>query len=217
MSVASQRSSRAPGPVPSATGVSDEDPGVESNSRLTAMTAAVLLVLFAIEGVTLVHVRSLLSVHVFVGALLVPPVLLKMGTTGYRFARYYRGSAAYRRKGPPALVLRLLGPFVVVTTVTVLGSGIALMLVPGSLRHLALSVHKASFVLWFAAMTVHVLGHAVETAKIAPRDWVRRGRAEVHGASLRQWVLVGSVALGVPVGLVLLGTVGPWLAAHNGH
>jgi hypothetical protein len=34
---------------------------------------------------------------VFIGMVLVPPVLLKVDSTGWRFARYYRGAPAYRR------------------------------------------------------------------------------------------------------------------------
>lgn len=143
--------------------------GVEANARLTGSTAAVLFVLLAAEGVTILRVRPLLSWHVFIGMLLVPPVALKIGTTSYRFVRYYRGSPAYRRKGPPPQLLRLLGPFVVVLTFVVLASGIALLLVPPSQRRSLLFLHKASFVLWFGAMAIHVVGHFVDTAKLAPR------------------------------------------------
>jgi len=187
--------------------------GVESNARLTASTAVVLLVLLAAEGFTILAIRPLLSLHVFIGMLLVPPVLLKMGSTSYRFVRYYRGSPAYRRKGPPPAVLRLLGPFVVVTTVAVFASGIALLLVGHGERSQMLLLHKASFVLWFGAMTIHVLGHLVDTARLAPRDFLRRTRLDVRGAGARQWAVVSSVVLGVPLGLMLLGRVGPWLAS----
>lgn len=191
----------------------------EANSRLTASTAAVLLVLLAAEGVTILRVRPLLGWHVALGMLLVPPVLLKTGTTGYRFARYYLRSRAYVDRGPPHPLLRLLGPFVVATTVAVFASGIALLLVGPSLRSPLLLLHKASFVLWFGAMTVHVLGHLAETGRLAPADWLRRRRSEVPGAGLRQWVVVASVAAGVPLAFVLLSRVGPWLAAtaHLNH
>ena len=185
--------------------------GVEGNARLTAATAVVLFLLFSAEGVTLLQLRSLLSWHVFIGMLMVPPVLLKMASTSYRFVRYYRGAPAYRRKGPPPTVLRLLGPFVVATSVAVLASGVALLVAPVSTRRELLFVHKATFVLWFAAMTVHVLGHLVETAQVAPRDWWRATRHHVSGASVRQWVVVASVAAGIPFGLLFLDRVGPWL------
>ena len=179
--------SRAGGPEPDAspgrrTGTGDA--GVESNARLTAMTAAVLLVLLAVEGVTVLRVHSLLWLHVFLGTALVPPILLKIGSTGYRFVRYYLGSPAYRRKGPPPPVLRVLGPLVVVATLLLLGSGIALMFVGVGSRQPWLLLHKASFVIWFAAMVFHVLGHLVETARLAPRDWLESGPCRYYRGAL---------------------------------
>ncbi len=54
-------------------------------------------------------------------------MLLKLGSTGYRFARYYTGNPAYVQKGPPPLALRLLAPGVVLTTLALFGTGIALL------------------------------------------------------------------------------------------
>ncbi|HXZ71057.1 MAG TPA: hypothetical protein VEH31_09350 [Streptosporangiaceae bacterium] len=192
--------------------------GVASNARLTASSAAVLLVLLAAEGVTILRVRQLVTPHVFIGMLLIPPVLLKIGSTGYRFVRYYLRSPAYRRKGPPQALLRLLGPVVVLLTAVVLASGVALVLAGPAWSPQLLFVHKASFVLWFFAMTVHVLGHLAEVTRLAPRDWLRRTRREVRGAGGRQWLIAGSLVAGVLLGLAMLDRVGPWLAsAHVGH
>ena len=47
----------------------------------------------------------------------------------WRFARYYTGAPAYRRKGPPPVLLRLLGPVVVILTLVLLFSGVGLLLV----------------------------------------------------------------------------------------
>jgi len=194
------------------------DDGVEANARLTASGAAVLLIVLAVEGVTILRIRELISPHVFLGMLLIPPVLVKMASTGYRFARYYLGAPAYRRKGPPPILLRLLGPVVVILTVVLLASGVALLLASPAWSQQLLFVHKASFVLWFLAMTVHVLGHLAEVARLAPRDWLRRARRDVRGAGSRQWLIAGSLVAGVLLGLVMLSRVGPWLAtAHGGH
>src|SRR5487761_1124144 len=188
------------------------DPG-EANARLTGGMAAVLFVLLAAEGLTILQIRGLLSEHVFIGILLVPPVLVKTGSTTYRFARYYLGTPAFRQKGPPAALLRLLGPFVVLLTFAVLATGIALLLVGPSLRSAMLTLHKASFILWIIAMTVHVLGHLADTARLAPRDWMRRTRRQVTGASARQWTIAASLVAGVLLGLLFLGRVAPWLAS----
>ena len=59
-----------------------------------------------------------------IGMVLIPPVALKLGSTGYRFARYYLGSPVYRAKGPPLLPLRLLAPVLVLTTLLVFATGV---------------------------------------------------------------------------------------------
>ena len=65
----------------------DSTSGVDGNTRLTAATGMVLFVLLAVEGVTLLSIRQLITVHVFVGVLLLGPVLLKSSSTLYRFLR----------------------------------------------------------------------------------------------------------------------------------
>jgi hypothetical protein len=192
------------------------DAGAAGNARLTAANAAVLLVLLAAEGVTILRVRELLSPHVFIGVMLIPPVLVKVASTTWRFARYYTGAPAYRRKGPPPVLLRLLGPVVVILTLVLLFSGVGLLLVSRPWLSLLLKVHKASFVLWFGAMTVHVIAHVGEVFRLAPRDWLRRGRREVTGAGARQWLIAVSLVAGVMLGFLLLGQVGHWLSAAPG-
>ena len=192
------------------------DAGVESNSRLTGSTALALLLLLAVEGATILQITSHVSIHVFVGMLLIPPVMLKIGSTTWRFARYYSGAPAYRRKGPPAPLLRLLGPFIVVLTLIMLGSGVVLVLAPKTFGSQMLFIHKASFVLWFAAMAIHVLGHLAETARLAPLDWVYRTRYQVAHASVRQWTLVVSLAIGLLLGIAMIGPASHFLTNFYG-
>lgn len=187
---------------------------VEGNARLTAASALALLVVLAAEGATLLSLHSLLRVHVFIGFALIPLVALKIVSTLYRFTRYYTGHAAYRRKGPPPAVLRLLGPVVIVTSVVLLGTGIALGLVASSMRPTVLFWHKASFVLWFGAMTIHVLGHLGESVRVGPRDWRRtptRLAVTPQGRAARCWLLACTVVLGALIGIWGLGELGPWV------
>jgi len=188
--------------------------GTEANARLTSSTALVLLVLLAIEGVTVLQVRSLLTLHVFIGMLLVPPVLVKLGSTFWRFAKYYTGSREYREKGPPPVALRLLGPFVAILTITLFASGILLLFVPLNWRGNLLLLHQASFVLWFACMTIHVLGHVTETVQLSTRDWVRRTRVTVAGSRWRRLAITTSLGCGVVLAFVTIPSVGPWLSAR---
>jgi hypothetical protein len=185
-------------------------PGVEANARLTGSTAAVLLILLAVEGVTVLEVSSLLRLHVFVGMMLVPPVLLKTATTGYRFARYYAGSPPYVRRGPPHPLLRILGPVVGVLTIAVLATGVVLLWGSSGWRHAVLFLHKATFILWFGAMTLHVLGHLVDTYRLAPRDWTRKA-AYMPGVWLRRATLVATLVAGAGLGLFALGQADTWV------
>src|SRR5271166_5415599 len=133
--------------------------GTTGNELLSAVTGAVLIVLLAVIGVTIIRLRPLLSVHMFVGMLLIGPVALKLASTGYRFVRYYAGNESYRRKGPPATWLRVLAPAVVLSTVVVFASGVALLLVGPQSRGTLLPIHKVSFIIWIAFMGLHVLAH----------------------------------------------------------
>jgi hypothetical protein len=174
-------------------------------------------VLLAAEGVTILRIRVLLTPHVFIGMLLVPPVLLKMGSTIWRFARYYLGDPAYRRKGPPLPIFRLIGPVVVVLTLAVFGTGIALLVGPRSWRSELLQLHRDTFIVWLAVTAVHVLGHLADTARLAPRDWLRRSRHQVDGAGARQWAIAASMTLGLILAVVVVPRVGPWLIIGHRH
>lgn len=185
--------------------------GPAGNTRLTAATGMVLLVLLAVEGVTILSVRQMLTLHVVVGALLVGPVLLKSGSTVYRFARYYTGAEHYRRKGPPPLPLRVIGPLVILSTLALLATGIALVLVGPAGSGLLLTAHQTSFWVWVVLMTVHVLGHVWEAAVLSWRDL----RAAWTGPDARRsrWRL-GAIVLALMVGVaaatLLVPSAAPW-------
>ena len=88
---------------PPSTALAPRTGGVAGNARLTGAVAVALLVLLAAEGVTIPFIGQLLGPHMFIGLLLIPPVALKLASTGYRFARYYTHDEPYVRKGPPPI------------------------------------------------------------------------------------------------------------------
>jgi hypothetical protein len=171
------------------------DPGVAGNARLTGTNALILLVLLAIEGVTVLAIRRVLPQHLFFGILLIPPVLLKMGSTGYRFLRYYTGDHRYRAAGPPQILLRLLGPLVVVTTAVLFVSGVELWLFGRQYGSVWLAAHKLSFILWFGVMAVHVLGYILRAPTLALADY--RAGSAVNGGGARAYLVGGALLLGV--------------------
>lgn len=182
--------------------------GVLNNARLTGLEGVVLFVLLAAEGVTIVAIHGLLTWHYLIGFAMLPPLAVKLGTTVYRFGRYYLGDREYRSAGPPALLLRLMGPVVVVTTLAVFATGIELWAFGGRFGYLWVSAHKASFLLWFAAMTVHVLGHAVRAPRLAWAGWaegLRRDRVTLRS------VVLASLVLGVVLAVALAAYPSPFV------
>jgi hypothetical protein len=196
--------------------------GPAGNARLTAWTGALLLVLFLVELATLLDVTGLISWHVVVGVLLVPPALLKTGTTGWRILRYYTRSRAYRQAGPPPTILRVLGPLVVAGTLAVLGSGLALLALgqDASLRPFldvlgyqvsALTVHQACFVVWAVATGLHTLGRLVPATRLIT------GNATVPGGVARIVGLLGVVVLAILAAVLIYEASTSWVAQPIEH
>ncbi|MGO9082827.1 MAG: hypothetical protein ACLQDY_28000 [Streptosporangiaceae bacterium] len=184
--------------------------GAEGNERLTAMTGAVLLLLLAAEGVTILRVHQLITLHFFLGMLIIGPVLLKMYSTVYRFFRYYTGAAPYVRKGPPAPLLRLLGPVVIITTVGVLGTGVVLALTGPGHYGPWLLLHKGFFILWFGAMTIHVLWYAPRLPRLLAARPADRAVRVLAGARTRYLLLAAALAGGVILALATVQLAAPW-------
>ena len=165
--------------------------GSDGNEQLTAIIGTLLLVLLAIEGATLLNLQSLLTVHAFVGMLLIPVVALKLASTGWRMLRYYLRGEVYVRRGPPHVAVRaLLAPAVVVSTVALLATGVALLALDQT-HGTIVGLHKASFFVWLGAVGVHVLTRL-------PRLWSALQR-RVPGLTLRLTAVAASVLAGFAV------------------
>jgi hypothetical protein len=203
--------------------------GPAGNALLTAWTALVLLVLSVAELLTLINVRGLITWHVALGALLVPPALMKTASTGWRMVRYYVGAAPYRKAGPPPLLLRLLGPLVVVSTLGLLASGVLLVVLgedrsrqslftlPG-LRVDWLSVHQGFFAVWVGAVGLHLLGRiipALQTTVLGGNGSGSGSGAAVPGRWTRLLWHVTMLASAAALAVVLVHANGSWGASSG--
>lgn len=186
--------------------------GSAGNEILTLTTAGLLTVLLMAEGVTVLDVRGLLSAHMFIGLVLIPPVLVKLGSTGYRMARYYAGTPAYREKGPPPPALRVLAPVLVAATIGIFASGVALMVL-GHRSDLLLTVHKASFFVWGAVFAMHFLFYVPRLLRSLRSDWSAARRRDVPGSEIRAMLVAGSLGGGVVLALMVL----PLITGWHGH
>jgi hypothetical protein len=187
--------------------------GVVANERLTSLTGGLLIVLLALLGVTVLSVRSLLPEHFLLGILVIPPLALKMASTGYRFARYYTGDPPYRRAGPPPLLMRLIAPIVVVSTVAIFATGIELWLFGLRFGSVWVEAHKLSFAIWLPATAVHVLGHLTRTSR-AVSDEVSSSRPA--NAMTRRSLVVGSLITGVVLAIASLTYSSPFIFFRDG-
>ena len=175
-----------------------------------------LFVLLGAQGVTILNLHSLLGAHVVIGFVLLGPLVIKLGSTGWRFVRYYSGDVDYRRAGPPRPALRVLAPILVLSTVVVFASGVGLLAVAPDRGSVLLVAHKASFVLWFAVTTVHVLAYVTPALRWSMADLVGRGPAQVVATrQARRLVLGASLVVGVALGLAGLAWAHPWLTSRR--
>ncbi len=184
------------------------DHEVEGNARITGLVGAILLIVLAIEGYTLLDVRGMFTLHVFIGLFVIPMIFVKIGTTAFRFFRYYRGTEAYRRKGPPHPILRIGAPVVVVSTVGMLVAGVITLAVGPRHREPWLTIHQGFFAVWVVVTTVHVLGHALETWRLSRDDLVDKPPVPRRGA--RFGVILASLVVGLVVGILSLKWTGAW-------
>ena len=162
--------------------------------------------LIAVQLLTVLALESMIKVHLFVGVILLGPVMLKLASTGYRFVRYYSGAPEYREKGPPPALLRLLAPVFVVATIGLFASGVV-MLVGGSGEGAVRGVHVTSFWIWIACLGVHILLNARQLLDNLRSEWFSTARLRLAGAELRAGLVLASILGGVMVALALISKI----------
>jgi hypothetical protein len=190
--------------------------GPPGNERLTTSLGLVLLVLLGIETLTTLALHAYLPVHIFLGLLLIPPVALKLASTGWRFLRYYTNSRPYRLAGPPRLLLRLLAPLLIASTLTLFGSGVGLIIV-GHGGGPLLQLHAVSFAVWGVLIAIHILAYLTRVLRVGLADWRRTAPPIVAGRRSRRAALVGAVLAGVVLALATYSAQQAWLNHRHEH
>jgi hypothetical protein len=95
----------------------------------------------------------------------------------------------------------------VLSTLALLGSGVALVASPH--RGAVLGLHKASFVVWFGACSLHVLAYGLRTLR-------RLVAAAPAGELVRIVVVLLAIAAGVLVAVEAYPLAAPWLHGEVG-
>jgi hypothetical protein len=100
---------------------------------------------------------------------------------------------------------------VIVSSLSLLGTGVGLLAVKPADPGLLLTAHKASFVIWVAVMTLHVLGHLKGGAVTAWSELRGSSEGSVPRERGLRLVLIGlALVLGVATATALLPTASPW-------
>src|SRR6266516_6574694 len=203
---------RPSGQTQTSGGNGDNQSAVVGNERLTALAGAVLIVLIVVELMTTAYLRAGLSAHVFVGVVLSGPLAVKIGSTFYRFLRYYTRSPAYVRRGPPRLALRVLAPLLIATTLVVIGSGIGLVVTGPAQAGPLLPMHNLSVLVWLPMIAIHVFAYIWRTPRLVADDWSKQsGRSLAPGRGLRLGVNLGALLAGAVAAILLFPGATPWV------
>jgi hypothetical protein len=139
-------------------------------------------------------------------------------STGYRFTLYYAGSQAYRRKGPPHPLLRLLGPLLILITIGVFLTGVLLLIDGPNASSMLRLLHKVTFILWLVVMGIHVLGHLLELpVALGLASRAERRMRRLPGSTGRGLAVAGSLVAGLVLALLFLPDVHAWTSAGVHH
>jgi len=188
------------------------------NERLTAAVGLLVLAPIAVEVATiLLGVHTFMSVHVFVGLALIPPVLLKLASTGWRFVRYYTRSRGYVVQGPPQIAMRLLAPLFVAATVVLFGSGVAMGIVHGHALEIARRLHGPASVIWLGLLGVHVVVYLGRALRSTAEDAVPAKRKPARGATARAYALAAVVIAGLVAGAATVPAQHRWVNLQRHH
>jgi hypothetical protein len=190
----------------------------DGNERLTAAVGIILVALTVLElGTLVLGLQTFLHWHVFIGLVLLPPIAVKLASTGWRFARYYTRNEAYRVRGAPQLFMRLLAPLLVLFTLLLFGSGVVMGFAHGHTLQLARRVHGPAAFLWTVILGIHVLVYTPRALQAVAGDLRARTRRRVANAWLRAYIVAVAILTGLIVGVATLPVQHDWLHLPPRH
>jgi hypothetical protein len=110
----------------------------------------------------------------------------------------------------------VLAPLLVVSTLSLFGSGVALIVV-GHGGGILLTVHTLSFIVWGVLMIVHLLAYLVRAVRVGTADWRPSTDLIVAGAKTRRAALGAALLAGVVVALATYPAQQAWLSHRHDH
>jgi len=201
--------------------------GVAGNRRLTASTGTLLhsllwiqiasALFFAFETFNIVLPSGpwhtvIRPIHFFVGFLLAPLIVIKIGSTNYKFLLYYLRSRRYKEAGPPQLLARVLAPVLVGSVIVLFVSGWEMWSFTNAWGVVWIPVHVISAIIFTVALIAHIVLHAREAHREAAKDLSGVAADDAPGSTVpadewrrgviaRRTLLAGGVGAGIALAL----------------
>lgn len=194
------------------------DPGVEANRRLTAVSGAGLSLLLSLVVLSGLVFGWSPALHYFLGFAAIPLTLVKLASTGWRFAGYYVvRSRRYRSAGPPSPLPRLLAPLVVASGLAAFATGVVLFF-QGTDRGTVASLHTDTAAVFVMAVMLHAAIH-LRTTWLVAVDEVQpaRGAAALalRGVTTRRALLIGACVAGLVLAVAMVAGYHWTLVRHH--
>ena len=174
-------------------------PQVTGNLILTSHAGLLVLGLLVLLYLTGLAFTPLRGVHFALGFALIPLLVVKLGSTGWRAVNYYRGRDPYRAAGPPWLLPRLAAVPLVSCAVVAIVSGVVLWSI-GTDHGTWATIHTDAVVVLGIIVLVHLAGYTRRAFRASLSSL--EGTAVTRQERIMMWaliiaLLVGAAAIGL--------------------
>jgi uncharacterized membrane protein len=176
---------------------------VAGNLILTSHAGLVIVFLLVLLYFTGLEFAPLRAVHFGLGFALIPILLVKLGSTGWRAVNYYFDRDPYRAAGPPWLLPRIMAMPLTVCAVVATISGVVLW-ATGTDRGTWATVHICSVISLAVVVVVHLAMYTRKAFRASTRS------LEQPKTTRQERVMVWALLLALVVGAAAVGLEPTW-------
>lgn len=176
---------------------------VVSNLILTSHAGLVILFLLVLLYFTGLEFAPLRGVHFGLGFALIPILLVKLGSTGWRAVNYYFDRDPYRAAGPPWLLPRVMALPLTLCAVMATISGVVLW-ATGTDRGTWATVHICSVISLAAVVVVHLIIYTRKAFRASTRS------LEETRTTKQERIMVWALLVALVVGAAAVGLEPTW-------
>jgi hypothetical protein len=173
-------------------------------ARSSALLGMLILFFSIAEIVTVAFLPEALILHIAIGSILGVLIIVKLILNAYRYLGYLKHDHDFRQAGTPRLIMRILSLPLVVTTIVVLGTGMAMVLTgPTAFATSFLATAHALFaIIWLGLLGYHTFGYWHRSARSTTRELDRIRSKDTQ--ALARLILAATTVIGAVTLMLLL-------------